>query len=79
MEAYEVLKWAIKSMVLLYSTPFQVLLDDMEQTDKDIFEGIQAVICNDLYHIGHIAQSSNLWSNCLSLQFYDLSSCFQQW
>lgn len=55
-EAYMGPKQAMGSVCLVYEVPFHGLLDPVEQPGKDLFEGVQAVICDPLKNTGRIGE-----------------------
>lgn len=45
-EARTVQKWAMNSVCLLYEVALHGLLETLKQSSENIFEGVQAIICN---------------------------------
>lgn len=74
-KVYEVLKAALKSMCLMYDARFYELLKALVRSEKDIFQGVRAVICNKSHNICRIAEHSNLKHNQLKLQ--DINHCVE--
>lgn len=67
-ESYKVLKQTMKPLCLVYDVPFEGLLDALEQSGGDIYEGMQAVICDSRHNTRHIAKLSNSVHYLLVLQ-----------
>lgn len=44
--AYEGLKWPVKYACLVYNVLFQGLLAALEKSGEDVFERVQALICD---------------------------------
>lgn len=76
-EAYEVLEWATKSACLVYDVPFLRLLEAVEQSNEDIFQGVQAGIYDPPYSTPRNAELSNSENDWLIVQdmshFVDLT------
>lgn len=58
------LKRAMISTSQMYNVSFQRLLEVMEIFSKDIFEGVQAVICDPPYITHWIVELSNSEHDC---------------
>lgn len=76
-KAYEVLGQTLEFVYQLYEVPFQGLLGVLYQSRKDIFDGIQALICDLPCNTRLIAELSNLERDQLGLRHIThFVSCF---
>lgn len=62
------LKRAIKYICLVYNVTVQLVLEAVEQSEEDIFEGVQALRCDALYCTRGIADLLDFQDNQLILQ-----------
>lgn len=67
-ETHEVVEYAMMFLCFLYYVPFQGLLEALEQSGDDIFEGVHSVMCNPPYNTRRIMELSNSKHNWIILQ-----------